>query len=202
MPVVFGVTVKSFTHAKRRLAGVLDDAQRHHLARALAERTIAAAKEASTVLVVAADEHVAAWAVQHGAEAVLDGGTGLDAAADHVVRWAARTRAGWIVCHADLPLLSADDLAPAIAAVEAGRDVIAPSKDGGTSLLGSTQVPFPFSYGPESFARHRALLADPLVLTPVGLTFDLDDPSDLVSATRVQAGVWLRNVVPIGSPSR
>lgn len=202
--VVVGIPVKSFIHAKLRLADALGDVDRHRLARALAERTLAAVGDSALALalVVATDEQVAAWAVQHGAETVLDPGTGLDAAAEHVARWATRVGTGWIVCHADLPLITAADLAPAIRAVADGRDVIAPSKDGGTSLLGSTRVPFPFSYGPESYAVHRSLLYDPLVLTSPGLTFDVDAPSDLIAASRLPAGAWLRGVVPIGSKSR
>jgi len=197
--VVVGIPVKSFDVGKGRLSGALRAADRRRLVKGLAERVLFAASDEAVRLVVAGDEQVARWAVGHGAEAVLDPGTGLDAAADRVVRWAARVGAGWIVCHADLPLVTPADLVPAIAAVAASRDVIAPSKDGGTSLVGSTRSPFPFSYGDESYARHRALLDDPLVLTTPGLTFDVDDPDDLVAAARLPAGAWLTEILPAGA---
>lgn len=199
-PVVVGIPIRSFEAGKRRLAGFVGARDRRHLVRALAERTLLAVGEGATPLVAAGDRGVARWAARRGVEALLDPGTGLDEAADCVVRRAVRTGAGWIVCHADLPLLTREDLAPAVGAVAAGRDVIAPSKDGGTSLVGSTRMPFPFSYGEGSYVRHRELLTDPLVLTTPGLTFDVDDPDDLVAAARLPAGSWIAEILPSFAP--
>lgn len=202
-PVVVGIPIRSFEAGKRRLAGFVGARDRRRLVRALAERALLAVGEGdATPLVVAGDRGVARWAARRGVEVVLDRGTGLDEAAGSVVLRAARTGAGWIVCHADLPLLTPEDLAPAVAAVAAGRDVIAPSKDGGTSLVGSTRVPFPFSYGEGSYVRHRGLLADPLVLTAPGLTFDVDDPDDLVAAALLPAGSWIGEILPSFAPGR
>jgi 2-phospho-L-lactate guanylyltransferase (CobY/MobA/RfbA family) len=85
------------------------------------------------------------------------------------------------VIHADLPLVTTADLEAVTAPVAAGRDVIAPSSDGGTSVLSSAR-PIRFSYGPASFHRHLARLDDPVIVTRTGLLHDLDTPRDYRSA--------------------
>ncbi|MGQ0849519.1 MAG: hypothetical protein ACT4OP_10445, partial [Actinomycetota bacterium] len=92
----------------------------------------------------------------------------------------------WLICHADLPFIDGTVLAPVVAAVANGQSVIAPSRDGGTSLLGANMTGFPFAYGVASFHRHLAALAgrDPIVVIGPRLAVDLDDPSDLVLARR------------------
>ena len=61
--------------------------------------------------------------------------------------------------HGDLPLLDGATMTDARATLAAGGSVIAPSRDGGTNLLGS-QGRIRLSYGPGSFHRHLASLSN------------------------------------------
>jgi 2-phospho-L-lactate guanylyltransferase len=199
-PVV-AVPVKPFGVAKRRLASVLDLDQRRGLSQALAVRvTSMAARAGALPLVLSADHEVTAWARGNGIDVLLDEGSSLDRAASSAARWAADRGRAWIVCHADLPLLTALDLAPALAAADAGRPVIAPSSDGGTSLLGWIDPGFEFRYGPGSFHRHLASIAAhrPTIIVSVGLALDLDRPSDLAAAAGHPRGAWLAAVSGAG----
>lgn len=192
--VVVAIPVKPFGAAKQRLSAVLTPDARRHLGARLAERTARAAEEArAQPLVLSADDEVTEWALRKGFDVMLDEGSSLDVAARGAVGWAGERQAGWIVCHADLPLVGPSDLRPLVEAVAAGGTCIAPSSDGGTSAVGATWATFEFSYGVSSFHRHLAVLAgsDPLVVTRPGLLLDLDRPDDLAAAAAHPAGAWL-----------
>ncbi len=192
MTVVVAIPVKSFSVAKARLAAVLGAETRAMLGRALADHTVAVTSAAGAEpVVVAGDEEVLAWARRRDV-ATITSPPGLDAAARAALRDSG-TRP-WAVLHADLPLLGPADLVEPFAAVAAGRAVLAPSSDGGTSLLAGAPT---FSYGPGSFHRHLALLRhlDPLVVARPGLLLDLDGPADLAAAVRHPRGRWLVDVV-------
>lgn len=182
--------VRSFQGAYRRLAAAFDPAGRAELARALASRTAAAAAAAGAppVIVTSARE-VRDWAEAEGYEAVEEPpGGGLDGAARAAVR-----RAGgrpWLILHADLPCLTPEEVGGALDLLRAGRRVLAPSYDGGTSALGG-RGPFPFSYGPASFHRHLTAGPPPAVLCSLGFALDVDRPPDLEAAVRHPRGAWL-----------
>ena len=194
MPVIVAIPVKSFSAAKGRLAEVLAAEARSAVGRALAERVVAVVAEAGgDPLVVGGDDEVVAWARARGVPA-LPSRPGLDAAADTAVTFAAGRP--WAVVHADLPLLAPADLEPGLDALAGGVPVVAPSSDGGTSLLGGRD-PITFAYGPGSFHRHLAAVAgsDPLVYVRTGLLLDLDGPADLAAALRHPRGRWLADVL-------
>jgi len=196
VPVVVAIPIKPFDAAKSRLAAVLPDAVRRQVGIELARRTVEAVIRAGTTpLVLAADEEVAAWADGMGAGVLVDPGSELNAAA----AGAARTAGRWIICHADLPLLLESDIAAAADHVGRGRTVIAPSSDGGTTLLGGGGNDFSFAYGPASFHRHLRRLEDPIVLTTVGFALDLDGPDDLDAAIRHPRGRWLAELLASGA---
>ncbi len=175
------IPVKAFDQAKRRLHLALNDVERAGLARAMADRVVSAALPLP-VAVICDDTEVAEWARERGALVVWEPGRGLNGAVqagvDHL-------RTGGVaqvtVAHADLP--RASDLggvgdAPGITLVPDrygnGTNVIALPSDAG----------FQFSYGPGSFARHRAE-ADRLglpvrVLDRPDLAWDIDEPGDVV----------------------
>ncbi len=149
----------------------------------MAANTLASLTEAGAdPLVLAADTEVATWAEHGGWRVKLEPDSDLNQAASRIPGSAGT----WAICHADLPLLSWPDVAAALKLLSAGRLVLAPSSDGGTSFLGGTLDRFPFSYGPGSFHRHlaAALSHDPVVIWRLGFALDLDDQSDLAAALR------------------
>jgi 2-phospho-L-lactate guanylyltransferase len=175
------VPVKSFRQAKRRLTKVLTAAERATLARRMANRVIAAARDLP-VAVVCDDEDVAAWAAEAGAEVVWAPGRGLDGAVAHGVDRLHRQGASRIVVsHADLPL--ARDLRPV---ADFDGVTVVPDRHGdGTNVI---CVPggagFRFAYGAGSYRRHRAEaerlgLAVRVIDDDVRLAWDVDRPADL-----------------------
>jgi 2-phospho-L-lactate/phosphoenolpyruvate guanylyltransferase len=173
------VPVKAFSHAKARLAPVLDASARAALAQKMAE-TVLAAAHSLPVTVACDDEAVASWAEAAGAAVVWTPGLGLNGAVGAGVDALASGGAERvIVAHADLP--HARDLR-----VVDGEGVVAvPDRhDDGTNVLCvPADAGFRFAYGPHSFDRHRAeanRLGVPFtVLRPLDLTWDVDVPADL-----------------------
>ena len=191
MPIIVILPVKSFHSGKGRLAGSLPPESRAGLGRALAVRTLSATEAAGLIpVVVTGDDRVSSWAAGLGVPALADPGTGLSAAATVGVEWAQATRSPWLVLHSDLPLLDASDLGPLAEAIVGGREVIAPSSDGGTSALGARRQ-IRFSYGEGSFTAHLGRLRNPVIVTSLGLLHDLDTPGDLDTAVRHPRGSWL-----------
>lgn len=194
MPTVAVIPVKSFALGKQRLAGALDPGRRAALARGLADHVATTVSDTGLMpLIVTADAHVAEWATRAGFPSAADPGTGLDAAASAGVAWADQARSDWLILHADLPLIGADDIAALLRALEDGP-VIAPSSDGGTSAIG-TRGHGNFSFGPASFHRHLKTLRDAEVVTRPGLLLDIDSGSDLEAAMSVPAGSWIRDLI-------
>ena len=190
MQPLVAIPVKPFGVAKRRLSPVLDARRRSVLGREVAARTVAAARATGApVAVVTADPGVGTWARSQGVGVISDPGQGLNAAARAVVETAADRP--WIILHADLPLITPGDLELVLAGLADTGSIIAPSYDGGTSALAGLGG-FPFRYGPGSFRRHLALARPaPNIVVRVGFAIDLDEPKDLVAASRHPRGVWL-----------
>lgn len=194
---VVAVPIKPFDTAKARLATSIPSPIRERLSREMASRTIEVIDAAGAhPVVVAAGPSVLDWAISQGVETINDQGSGLDGAALAAVRLAMGRGASWLICHADLPFLTVADLDAALDVVRTDRPVIAPSSDGGTSLLGWNQV-IRFGYGPSSFHRHLTRLArhDPVVLARTGLLLDIDEPGDLDSARTHRRGLWIDRIM-------
>lgn len=194
MQILAGVPVKSFTTAKNRLAPAIGREARIAVSQELARRTCLLLAEAGVrPLVLAADTEVARWAQDLAVEVIVDQDQYLDHAAGSAV--AAAAGRPWLVIHADLPLLDSDVLSRVIPALEAGGTVIAPSRDGGTPLIGASLTTFAFSYGPGSYHRHLRSLAPtrPTVVIDPRVAIDLDDPSDLTAVRRKVP--WLTTVL-------
>jgi 2-phospho-L-lactate guanylyltransferase len=178
------VPVKAFTAAKRRLAGVLEPAERQALARRMAEVVVGAAAPLP-VVVVCDDEAVREWALALGADVVWCPDRGLNGAvADGVAHLAERGVERAIVAHADLPLATRLDWVadfPGVTLVPDRR------RDGTNVAAVPTTAGFTFHYGGGSFASHRAeatrlglpvrLVSDPF------LAWDVDLPGDLAWPT-------------------
>lgn len=174
------VPVKSFALAKARLADVLDEQARAELARRMAERVLTAAGSLP-VTVACDDEIVATWAREHGAEVAWTPGLDLNGSVTAAV--GALGERGFdrvTVAHADLP--KARDLALVVGST--GIVAVPDRREDGTNVLTvPTEIAFPFSYGPGSFARHcdlaRSLGIEVTVVRPPDLTWDVDGPEDL-----------------------
>ncbi len=189
---VIAVPLKPFREGKGRLADHLEPSRRALLAEMVATRVVIEALETGApVIVVTGDDEVAAWARRSGAHALGDPG-GLDAAASAAAAYAATLDVPWLVAHGDLPLLRADELRLALVHLGDGDAVLAPSRHGGTNLLGAGE-PILFRYGADSFSRHLASTRHlrQRVLVSVATLLDLDTPPDLAAAVDHPRGAWL-----------
>ena len=186
--MLIGVPVKPFGVAKARLAPLLDAKERASLGISIAARTVRTAAAVAETVVVTGDAGVAAWAEELGVGAINEDPGGLDGAARALVDHAGDRP--WIVLHADLPRVSTDDLHGAVRALSTHDSVIAPSWDGGTSMLGGRGMR-PFGYGRGSFHAHLRRTPAAKVLVRPGLALDLDTPADYrawVRWSNVRAG--------------
>ncbi len=195
---IIAVPLKPFGLAKARLASAFDGAERECLGRRTAAHTLETIHEAfGSVWVVTSDAEVSAWAASRGANLIEEvPGGGLNGAAARVVEAAAGGR--WMVVHADLPLLRPRDIADAWEEIPAPGLLLAPSHDGGTSVLGGSIPWSGFAYGPGSFRRHlgRARRLPTRVMARSGFLLDIDSPADYRAAADSRAGSWLAGRVP------
>ncbi len=174
------IPVKAFSEAKGRLHLTMSGPDRARLARTMADRVVRAAHPLP-VAVVCDDTEVAQWARALGALVVWEPGRGLngavEAGVDHLV---ANGATQVTVAHGDLP--RAHDLARV---GEAAGITLVPDRYGnGTNVIAlPAGTGFRFSYGPGSFARHRAeaeRLGLPVhVLDRPDLAYDVDEPGDV-----------------------
>ena len=212
MPPLIAVPIKPFGVAKRRLAPVLDTGQRRRLGKAVAGHVVTAALATGCpVAVVTGDAGVSGWGRDKGASIIAEPAEGgLNGAAAAALTTARRQGLTWVIIHADLPTLTPADLLDALAAIPENGVLLAPSHNGGTSLIGGDRDTFPFAYGSVSFRRHfaaAARLPHRLLVRP-GLALDLDSAYDLAVAGRLPAGRWLEEFVsanistPISSSER
>ncbi len=177
------VPIKAFATAKARLAPVLGASDRIALARQLAEGVLRAAGSLEA-FVVCDDEEVSSFAGGLGARVIWTPGLGLSGAvAAGVSEMALAGITTAVVAHADLPRPAR--LAPLSQQAAAESVTIVPDrqKDGTNVICLPTAVPFTFSYGAGSFARHveegRRLALEVVVIEDDELSIDVDLPSDL-----------------------
>jgi 2-phospho-L-lactate guanylyltransferase len=193
--VLLALPLKAFAASKGRLDGLLEPPAREALSRAVAERVAAACAAAGPlVAAVTGDAAVASWAAARSLEVIAEPpGGGLDAAAAAAATTALDRGLGWCVVHADLPLLTREEVRAVLDALAPGTAVLAPSHNGGTSLL-AAGTSLAFAYGPRSFSRHLAAAAhlERRVVVRLGTALDLDTPADLRAAAALPGGAWLR----------
>lgn len=174
---------------KTRLAPVLSEGQRRRVVAALARRvvtTLLQVEELSQVLVVTSDREFVAETLGGVAGRVVvveqpSESPGLDAAADLGRQWAGTGRL--LVIHADLPVVTADDLRALLAH---GEPVVLATDSPGTGtnavvLTGDAQR-FRFAFGPGSLQAHLAeaerLGVRANVVRRPGTATDLDTEED------------------------
>lgn len=193
-PVLVGIPIRSFSNAWIRMSDGLAPKHRQRLATATAGRVVDAFRTTGApIVVVTPDDDVGSWARARGCSVLEDLGTaGLDGAAALIASTAADVGTSWVVCHADLPAISTDDALRVLDAAPTG--VIAPSRDGGTNLVGN-DTPIQFSYGPNSFARHLTAFVPkrPSVVTAPGTALDMDHVADIRVAATLPQGRWLES---------
>ncbi len=179
------IPIRSFTDAKARLADDLPGAARGAFAQLLAERVVAAAGRLPLVIVTQSPE-VTIWAEKQGLTVVVDSGRGLSEAAT-LGRdfFADQGFERVIVAHGDLPFC--EELSSLGFDQPAARVLLAPChRTDGTNICSvPAKAAFEFSYGPGSFARHKAeverLGLELEVVTRDDLAFDVDTPEDLAN---------------------
>jgi 2-phospho-L-lactate guanylyltransferase len=181
------IPVKSFGEAKQRLALVLNPTQRAHLAEEMFRHVLGVASNAfgmSNVLVISRSRDVLAIAEADGAMAVPESEPSeLNSALAKAASIARAQGASHVLALAsDLPLLEKSDLAELTkhdCAIAADRH-----RRGTNALL--WPVALPFSFGDDSFARHRAIAGsaglDPQIVARKGFAHDIDVPEDLIGA--------------------
>ena len=184
MTICAVVPVRSLADGKRRLAGVLDDAERAALNESFLVRTLdLAAALPGPVFVVSLDPAVASHPAAVDAIHVADPGRGLNAAIG-----AGRDRARLegaeriLVLPVDLPTARPEDL-KALAGAESAV-AIAPDRrrQGTNGLCLAAGVDFAFRFGTGSFPAHIAeaerLGIEAAVIENPRLALDIDTPED------------------------
>lgn len=180
------IPLKSFHHAKARLASQLSRRQRSALAAQMAWGVVQAATPLPT-FVICDDDDVADWAAEHGVEAIVREAPGLSAAVQSgVAEMTARGIDHLIVAHGDLPLAAAapGELAQLVVPGEV-RLVTDARRDGTNVVSLPAGLGWRFAYGPGSCERHvaeaeRLGLAIEVVQHRV-FSVDLDVPDDIAS---------------------
>ena len=178
------VPVRSLADGKRRLAGVMEDAQRAALNERFLVHTLglAAALPGPTIL-VSPDPAVAAHPAAENTVRVADPGRGLNAAIGAGRECARREGAERVVVlPGDLPTARREDVQALAGAV--GTVVIAPDRrrQGTNGLSVAADLDFAFRFGAGSFAAHLAeaerLGMVPDVIENPRLALDIDTPED------------------------
>jgi 2-phospho-L-lactate guanylyltransferase len=187
---VLALPVKSLERAKSRLSSILSPAERAALSLVMFEDVLDAcmAQNQWETWVVSHDEAVLEIGVRRGARPLAEHGRSLLEAVRQVEAEMApgsHSSKELGVILADLPLVTAQALASALALDDAAEVVAAPAaSDGGTNLL-LRRPPsiIPARFGRSSFAKHRwaarrARVGFEQILVDE-LAFDLDRPEDL-----------------------
>jgi 2-phospho-L-lactate/phosphoenolpyruvate guanylyltransferase len=187
------VPVKPFREAKRRLDPALPPEQRAELAEAMLRDVLAALDRAGLVsrTVVATNDDLASRLVTAaGAQVRPDPASSYNELLALVARELEREGASFVAfLPADLPLLSAEDLLPLLPE-RTPAVALAPDRhrDGTNLLVLAPPALITPSYGPRSFARHRALAeaagAHVSITERPGLALDIDTPDDFDELVR------------------
>jgi len=188
------VPVKSLVQAKSRLAAVLSPAEREGLSREMLLRTLCLLQDVrglSTVSVVSGDPAALEIAALHQVRPIKEvAPAGLNPALTQAAAVAVQAQADvLLIVPIDLPLARPADIESVLMLVQSPLPAVVLVPDGagaGTNLMAMRPpTAIPFSYGPDSFDRHRAAsLARGIAFHTVHnprLAWDVDTPADLAS---------------------
>lgn len=191
MTVAAAILMKNPGEAKSRLGPALRGDARANLALMLFDNTLGfmTAAHDGPVAVVTRSDTIAERVAAKGASVVWEPETSdINVAAGLASDWACEIGAtSLLVLHADIPVLTEDELAQVLEAGRRADVVIAASRDGGTNaLLVSPPDAMQFRFGQGSAAAHEtaAKSAGRTVqrLSLPHLSRDLDRPEDLAQA--------------------
>lgn len=199
------VPINALSQAKSRLREALGDSERRALVCWMAVRVLRAVRESGvveSVAVISPDAAVLRLAEVHGTVGLRQAHGGLNDGLELGRRWAEQRGFDAILALlADLPLLTAQDVRALIASGTTGAVsdapgsvVLAPDRaySGTNGLLLRPATGFPFAFGVESLARHRALAEAlgvvPTVFESAGTRFDVDTVADLRALA--DRGLW------------
>lgn len=174
------IPVRPLGQGKTRLSPILSSPARAELARAMFAHVLGVARQLAPVHVISRDADVLALA-QHPLREL---GEGLNPALEQAARELGGDRPV-LALSADLPLLSAQDLAAMVALLDEADVIAAPDRAGrGTNaLLLARPGLIAYRFGPDSLSAHRgAATAAGLRFTCCerpGLASDVDRPEDL-----------------------
>ena len=182
---------RGLEHAKTRLAGVLEPAQRAEVAERLLRHVLTAAVATGhEVVVISPDGELEPLVRSVGARLTVQHGLGLNSGLQEARSEAMRegvTRLA--VVHGDLPELAAEDVTALLDAVGSDEPAVAIAPDaaesGTNGLAMSPPDVIAYQFGVNSFAAHRGAAARAGARTAIierqGLAFDVDTPADLAA---------------------
>ena len=185
------IPVKPLGRAKSRLSEVLSPEERHALAERFLRqilRVVTAVQQVTGTLVISRDPQVLRIAREYGALTVQESGT---PELNNALMRATQVVASWkgnavLILPADLPLISAEDIVTMIGMSPKGESVVLASDqmgDGTNAMLVRPPGLFPYTYGTDSFQRHKKAAidagADVKIYDSHRVALDIDVPADL-----------------------
>lgn len=204
------IPARDFRSGKSRLADKLSLDEREELGKWMFERVLHAAGAAlgvDKIAVLSDGDSVLSISEKKGASAIKCPAQDMNEDLESGRKWALERKVQEIlIIPADLPALEPGDVDAIIRQGDKIRcpgdcAVIAPSTDGGTNgLLIRPADRLEFSFGQDSFARHRAAAIDChlqfIVFQNLGFSLDVDTPSDLefLSEKGILLPKWLDSV--------
>jgi 2-phospho-L-lactate guanylyltransferase len=183
--VVALIPIKPRAQCKQRLVGALSQAQRLALVRTMLGRVIAAAWAApgiDEVALLTTERDLAPGDLRLIRDRGHDLNGALEGALDQL---AAGGADAFVVLPADLPFVTAADIARLAAIARSGGAALSPdeAERGTNALAAPVRSDIIFAFGPDSFRAHQCSLRSiglaPVIVRSPGLAFDLDEPQAL-----------------------
>lgn len=189
------VPVNILRKSKERLSQVLGPVQRLQLTVVMLRSVLSAlrgSKRIKSITVVSADTSVRSLAREYQATFVWEGRRrGLNKGVRLAIARAEQDGVSAVlIIHADLPLVTPEEIDRFLRASESYQVAIGPSKDGGGTNALFLELPSTIrpAFGRNSFKKHysqaqrKNLRCN--VLRYSGISFDVDEPKDVYSMTR------------------
>jgi 2-phospho-L-lactate guanylyltransferase len=181
------VPVKDLSHAKQRLASLLDQSSRTELAHAMLTDVLTACAGCGDVAVVSSDRFAISLAVQFGFEVIPDNDNRSETDAIEMATRLCEERGieSTLVIPGDIPLITSGEINRVLQAAPDEGSVLVPAADGrGTNAaFRRPSGLFPLRFGNDSFIPHhaaaRATEKPCVVLSLPGIALDIDTPLDL-----------------------